>query len=93
MGNQTVIADHNHQGFRRIIDISVGDKAYLKKTDGQISVYRMTQKFEGMNLGQDLTDLNGNSVFNGDGSLIMYTCYKTLEYDNHVMVTIWQLEY
>ncbi len=91
--NHSVIADHNHQGFHRIIDLEIGDKAYIKTSDGQIQVYRMTQKFEGMNLGSDLTDLNGKSAFDLESDLILYTCYKIYEYENHVMITMWELEH
>ena len=91
--NQSVIADHNHQGFHRIIDIVVGEKAYIKNSDGQIQVYKMTNKLEGMNLGYDLTDLNEKSVLDGESDLILYTCYKISEYDNHVMITFWELEH
>lgn len=90
--NQPIIADHNHQGFFRIIDIKVGEKAYIKNSDGQIQVYRMINKFEGINLEYDLTDLNEKSVLDGSGDLILYTCYKAYEYANHVMITIWELE-
>lgn len=90
--NQPIIADHNHQGFYRIIDIKVGEKAYIKNSDGQIQVYTMINKFEGMNLEYDLTDLNEKSVLDGRGDLILYTCYKSYEYANHVMITIWKLE-
>lgn len=89
--NQNVIADHNHQGFHKIIDMSIGDFAYIKKTDGSIDTYQMTDKFEGENIVYDLVDLSGNSVLNGKSSLVMYTCYKMSEYDNHVMITIFQL--
>jgi len=87
-----VIADHSHQGFHKIADIQVGEKAYIKKSNQQVSVYKLTSKFEGMNLGSDLTDLNGTSVFDEKENLIMYTCYKINEYENHVMITIWSLE-
>lgn len=89
--NQNVIADHNHQGFHKIIDTSVGDFAYIKKVDGSIDTYRMTNKFEGQNTVYDLVDLNGVSALNGSSSLVMYTCYKMNEYDNHVMITTFQL--
>lgn len=92
MNHQYIIADHNYQGFNRISDIPIGGKAYIKKANGQISVYRMTNRLEGENLGYDLTDLNGKSVLDGRGDLIMYTCYKTYEYLNHVMIVIWELE-
>ena len=87
-----VIADHSHQGFHRIADIPIGERAYIKKNDSQIVTYKLTQKFEGMNQGSDLTDLNGKSVFDEKENLIMYTCYKINEYENHVMITIWNLE-
>lgn len=87
-----IIADHSHQGFHKIADIPIGEKAYIKKNSQQILVYKLVQKFEGMNQGSDLTDLNGRSVFDETENLIMYTCYKINEYENHVMITIWNLE-
>lgn len=92
MYSKNVIADHNHQGFHKIIDTSYNDKAYIKQIDGTIQIYRMIQKLEGINALSDLTDLDGNSVFLGSGNLIMYTCYRTHEYDNHVMIVVWKLE-
>lgn len=89
--NQNVIADHNHQGFHKIIDISAGDFAYIKKLDGSMDIYQMINKFEGENIVYDLVDLNGNSILTGKNSLVMYTCYKMSEYDNHVMITVFQL--
>lgn len=90
--NQNVIADHNHQGFHKIINTSIGDKAYIKKANGEVAVYKMVNKLEGQNHGFDLTDLNGNSVLNGSGYLITYTCYKTNVYVDHVMIVMWELE-
>jgi len=87
-----VIADHSHQNFHKIADIPVGEKAYIKKSDSEVIVYKLVQKFEGINAGFDLTDLNGKSVFDEKENLIMYTCYKINEYENHVMITIWNLE-
>ncbi len=89
--NQNVIADHNHQGFHKIINIPISEKAYIKKADGSVDTYQLTQKFEGKNLEYDLVDLNDQSVFNNPNALIMYTCYKMSEYDNHIMITIFQL--
>ena len=87
-----IIADHSHQNFHKIADIPVGEKAYIKKSDSEVIVYKLVQKFEGINAESDLTDLNGKSVFDEKENLIMYTCYKINEYENHVMITIWNLE-
>ncbi len=92
VASHQIIADHSHQGFHKIADISIGEKAYIKKNDSSITTYQLIQKFEGMNQGSDLTDLNGKSVFDEKENLIMYTCYKINEYENHVMITIWSLE-
>lgn len=92
IASHQIIADHSHQGFHKIANIPIGEKAYIKKTDSQIVTYQLIQKFEGMNQESDLTDLNGKSVFDEKENLIMYTCYKINEYENHVMITIWSLE-
>ena len=87
-----IIADHSHQSFHKIEDIPVGEKAYIKKNDSEVMVYKLVQRFEGINAGSDLTDLNGKSIFDEKENLIMYTCYKISEYENHVIITIWNLE-
>ena len=90
--NQNVIADHNFQKFDRIGNVSIGEKAYIKDTEGTIRTYKLVDKFEGKNLGEDLVDLNDKSIFDGSNRLIMYTCYKIITSSNSVMITIWELE-
>ncbi len=85
-GSKTTIADHNYQGFNKIINLSIGAKAYIKKSNGAIEVYQLNNKFAGKNISADLTDSNGNSVQNMNGNLIIYTCYGV---GNGIMVTLW----
>lgn len=87
-GNSYVIADHNYQGFNKIINLSNNAKAYLKKSDGSIITYTMTKKYVGKNTKVDLIDENGISVKEQSSDLIMYTCYG----DNSIMITLWNLD-
>lgn len=84
--NKPTIADHSHQGFSRIANLSNTSQAYIKRTDGSIEVYQLINKFTGKNIGYDLIDSAGNSIQNMTGSLIMYTCYGL---NNGVMITLW----
>lgn len=84
-----IIADHDFQGFKDIIQNNIGDYAYIKKSENTISRFQMTEKLIGLNLGYDLTDLNGNSILNKKNILIIYTCYST-DKDNSVLITLWQ---
>lgn len=84
--NKLTIADHSHQGFSRIANLSNATQAYIKRTDGSIEVYQLINKFTGKNIGYDLVDSAGNSIQDMTGSLIMYTCYGL---NNGVMITLW----
>lgn len=84
--NKTTIADHSHQGFSKIANLSNAAQAYIKRSDGVVEVYQLVNKFAGRNIGYDLIDTTGNSVQNMNGSLIMYTCYGL---NNGVMITLW----
>lgn len=85
-GSKTTIADHSYQGFNRIINLSSGAEAYLKRQDETIEIFRLNNKFTGRNISEDLIDTTGNSVQNMSGNLIIYTCYGT---GDGVMITLW----
>lgn len=87
IGKKNVIGDHNYQGFSKIINLNSGDYLYLKKIDGTINVYQMTNKFIGKNISTDITDLNGVSIQEMDSDIILYTCYSS----DTIMVTLWNL--
>lgn len=86
IGNKGVIGDHNYQGFNKILNLSIGASAYIKRKNGLIENYKMINKFPGKNISNDLIDLNGNSVNNYNGQLIIYTCYNS---SNEIILTIW----
>lgn len=81
-----VIADHDTQGFSVLTSLSEGSTAYIQFEDGSTIWYRLIRKEKGYNTGPDLIDTAGNSFFNMDSDLIMYTCY-----DSGIMVTLWSL--
>ncbi len=89
LGDSFVIADHNYQGFKKIINLNIGDKAYIKKCDGSIMIYKLNNKFIGENIKTDLISKEGTSVQKMEADLIMYTCYNT---GNDIMITLWDLE-
>ena len=79
-----VIADHNTQGFSVLYDLYEGSYAYIEFADGSATGYTLIKKEKGYNTGYDLVDAYGNSFYNMDSNLIMYTCY-----DDGIMVTLW----
>lgn len=86
IGKKEVIGDHNYQGFSKIIHLNIGTYAYMKKANGEIDVYQMTNKFIGKNISTDITDLNGVSIQEMDSDIILYTCYTS----DTIMVTLWK---
>lgn len=84
--NRLVIADHDTQGFRVLTWISEGTTSYIQFEDGSSIGYRLVKKAKGYNTVEDLVDTEGNSFFNMDSDIIMYTCY-----DDGIMVTLWSL--
>lgn len=79
-----VIADHNYQGFSVLGSLSEGTTSYIKFADGSTIGYSLIKKAKGYNTGPDLVDTEGNSFYDMDASLIMYTCYE-----DGIMVTLW----
>lgn len=79
-----VIADHNYQGLSILSSLSEGTTSYINFADGSSVQYRLIKKAKGYNTGPDLVDTEGNSFYDMDGSLIMYTCYE-----DGIIVTLW----
>lgn len=84
-----MIADHNYQGFNKIIDLPIGTKAYIKLSDENIMTYELTAKNIGKNLGADIVNSEGESIADINDSLIMYTCYDS---SNSIMITFWDIK-
>ena len=81
-----VIADHYNQGFSILAKVHEGSTAYIKFEDGSEIKYKMIKKTTGTNTGPDLVDEEGNSVFNLNSDIIMYTCYN-----GGILITLWVL--
>ena len=79
-----VIADHNYQGLSVLSSLSEGNTAYIKFADGSSIQYTLVKKAKGYNTGPDLVDTEGNSFYDMDSTLIMYTCYE-----DGIIVTLW----
>jgi len=84
--DKLIIADHNYQGFNILVNLNIGTTSYIKFKNGKTIKYKLIYKSKGTNAGEDLIDTNGNSFFDMDSDIIMYTCYK-----NGIMVTLWNL--
>lgn len=86
---QTVIADHNNQGFSAINNCSEGTYAYIDMGDSVLT-YICTGIQHGRNPGGYLTGADGDSVytsyFNPDG-LTLYTC---LDHNFNVAIVTFQ---
>ena len=70
-GGRKIIADHNYQGFKVLVNLNVGDKAYIKLNDGTILTYRLIYKSKGYNTGPDLIDINNNSFYDMASDIII----------------------
>lgn len=79
-----VIADHYNQGFKVLINLSEGNTLQIKFEDGNTIRYKLIKKSEGTNAGPDLVDNEGNSFFEMESDLILYTCYN-----DGIMATLW----
>ena len=84
--DKLVIADHNYQGFSVLVNLKEGTTSSIKFKDGKTIKYKLIKKAKGVNTGPDLVDTKGNSFFDMDSDIIMYTCYK-----DGIMVTLWNL--
>ena len=82
--DRLVIADHNYQGLSVLSSLSEGNTAYIKFADGSSIQYTLVKKAKGYNTGADLVDSEGNSFYDIDSNLIMYTCYE-----DGIIVTLW----
>lgn len=76
-GDQTIIADHDYQGFSALFNCKEGTLAYLSTAEG-IKKYKCTRVFNGHNRHTQpyLTDIEGNSLRCGynTGGITCYTC-------------------
>jgi len=81
------IADHNHQGFKNLHKVKVGDTATVI-LHGKVTQYRCIRKFNGVNKKAYLTDNNGNIAEITKNQVIMYTCIKG--YTRKIIITKWQ---
>ena len=81
-----VIADHYYQGFSVLASLNEGTTSYIKFKNGTTIKYTLIKKAKGFNVGPDLIDTKGNSFFEMDGDILMYTCYE-----NGIMATLWNL--
>lgn len=86
LGGKEIIADHNYQGFKKIMNLKIGDKAYVKKADGTIDIYQIKENFIGKNTGTDIVNSEGISIVDMKQDLIMYTCYTN---DGDITITRW----
>lgn len=86
LGDKAIIADHNYQGFKKIMNLKIGDKAYVKKADGTIEIYQIKERFIGKNTGTDIVTPEGISIADTEQDLIMYTCYTN---DGDITITRW----
>lgn len=73
---QTVIGDHNNQGFSAIANCAVGAVGYMDYGNSRTE-YVCTGVEYGHNEGTELTDNDGNDVaYNNSGGITLYTCYN-----------------
>lgn len=86
---QTVIADHNNQGFSAINNCSEGTYAYIDMGDSVLT-YICTGIQRGRNPGGYLTGADGDSVYTSyfnPGGLTLYTC---LDHNFNVAIVTFQ---
>lgn len=87
-GVQTLIADHNYQGFEAIKS-AVPDKTLAYINDGQtVEVYICTKIGVGENITTNLLDESGNFIScQNPGGVCIYTCHFL---KNKITYTFWQ---
>lgn len=68
-----IIADHNTQAFKTLLDVEVGMEALIVTKDGEIEPYVCVEVLDGVNTGHGITNKAGR-VQHGRYDLLMYTC-------------------
>lgn len=81
-----VIADHCHQEFKHLFEVSVGTTGTIETKDGEIIRIKCVQIVNGYNTGTDLVNKNRETVFHSDTDYIMYTCRDT---QGGVLICFW----
>lgn len=81
-----VIADHCHQEFKHLFEVSVGTTGTIETKDGETIRIKCVQIVNGYNTGTDLVDKNRETVFHSDTDYIMYTCRDT---QGGVLICFW----
>ena len=83
-----IIADHNFQGFEGIKQAIPGETCAFINSGENIETYVCVSVFQGNNIQDDITDMDGNSVvYQDDGLLCMYTCNETWD---SITITLWK---
>lgn len=85
-----IIADHNHQEFRTLKNVQVGDEATIRCTNGQTIRMICVDVYQGKNTGHKLVDKTGRNVM-GDHDYLMYTCVNKLLSRKTILITQWEV--
>lgn len=78
-----VIADHKHQGFDKIKNVTVGST--VAEFNGR--TYLCVDKFNGKNQVSSIVSYDGVCIRDMDGDLFMYTCNENWM---NVTITVWK---
>lgn len=68
-----IIADHNTQAFKTLLDVKVGDEATIVLQNGEIKHFVCVEVLDGINTGHGITN-KSRKVQHGRYDLLMYTC-------------------
>ena len=84
--DKPIIADHNTHAFGSLGKTKIGTIARIEKENGEIVYYKCVDIFKGHNIGNGITDWEGNSVV-GKSDLMMYTCFDGWK---NIWVVLWK---
>ena len=83
------IADHRHQGFGGIRDVTHGSISVIETATGVYS-YVCTETCKGYNAGSScITEDGRDAAYMNKGGLMMYTCRRILN-KKDITITFWQ---
>ena len=68
-----IIADHNTQAFKTLLDVKVGDEAFIILQNGEIQHLVCVEVLDGINTGHGITN-KARKVQHGKHDILMYTC-------------------
>lgn len=101
-GGHLVIADHDYQGFTKLLDVIPGTSATITFADGSEDAYECTSTVEGYNWGEiylQMDTLKGKELSVGISKkmmnlsviepycLVMYTCHGS---SSDIYITLWE---